>query len=51
LDEQERNRKREGLILSRQRLNQQLQTASDLRHREMLERAIAELNSQLSSLE
>jgi hypothetical protein len=51
LDEQERNRKREGLILSRQRLAQQLQAASNLRHREMLERAIAELDSQLSSLE
>jgi hypothetical protein len=51
LDEQERNRKREGLILSRQRLAQQLQAASNLRHREMLERAIAELDSQLSSFE
>jgi DNA-directed RNA polymerase alpha subunit len=48
-DEQQRNRKREGLLLSRQRLTQQLQTACNARHRQMLEQAIAELDRQLSS--
>lgn len=48
-DEQQRNRKREGLLLSRERLTQQLQAATNPRHRQMLEQAIAELDSQLSS--
>ena len=47
--EQQRNRKREGLLLSRERLTQQLQAATNPRHRQMLEQAIAELDSQLSS--
>ncbi len=50
-NEQQRNRKREGLLLSRGRLRQQLQAASHPRHRQMLERAIAELDRQLSSFE
>ncbi len=50
-DEQQRNRKREGLLLSRGRLTQQLQAASNPRHRQMLEQAIAELDRQLSSFE
>ncbi|MGD1214958.1 MAG: hypothetical protein ABR861_08220 [Terriglobales bacterium] len=50
-DEQQRNRKREGLLLSRGRLTQQLQAASNPRHREMLEQAIAELDRQLLSFE
>jgi len=49
--EQQRNRKREGLLLSRGRLTQQLQAASHPRHRQMLEQAIAELDRQLSSSE
>jgi len=49
LAEQERNRKREGLLLSRGRLTQQLLAASNPRHRQMLEQAIAELDSQLSA--
>ena len=48
-DEQQRNRKRAGLLLSRGRLTQQLQAASHPRHRQMLEQAIAELDRQLSS--
>jgi hypothetical protein len=47
--EQQRNRKREGLLLSRKRLTQQLQAAGNARHRQMLEQAIAELDRQLSS--
>jgi hypothetical protein len=49
--EQERNRKREGLRLSHERLIQQLQAASKPQHRQMLEQAIAELERQLSSFE
>src|SRR6266446_9683374 len=48
-DEQQRNRKREGLLLSRKRLTQQLQAAYNPRHRQMLGQAIAELDRQLSS--
>jgi hypothetical protein len=50
-DEQQRNRKREGLLLSRGRLLQQLQAAGHPRHRQMLEQSVAELDRQLSSLE
>jgi len=50
-DGQQRNRKREGLLLSRGRLTQQLQAASHPRHRQMLEQAIAELDRQLSSFD
>lgn len=49
--EQQRNRKLEGLLLSRRRLTQQLQAADNPRHRQMLEQAIAELDRQLSSFE
>jgi hypothetical protein len=49
-EQQQRNRKREGLLLSRQRLTQQLQLAINPRHREMLEQAVAELDRQLSAL-
>ncbi|HXY77646.1 MAG TPA: hypothetical protein VEH47_02450 [Candidatus Acidoferrales bacterium] len=48
-DEQQRNRRRENLLLSRKRLTQQLQAADNTRHRQMLEQAIAELDRQLSS--
>ena len=49
-DEQQRNRRRESLLLSQKRLTQQLQAAGNPRHRQMLEQAIAELDRQLSSL-
>ncbi len=48
--EQQCNRKREGLLLSKERLSQQLIAAVNPRHRQMLEQALAELDSQLSSL-
>jgi len=48
-DQQKCNRKREGLLLSRERLIQQLQVASHPR-RQMLAQAIADLDNQLSSL-
>jgi hypothetical protein len=49
--QQERNRKRDGLLLSRERLTQQLQTATNSRHRQMLQQGLAELDRQLSSFE
>jgi hypothetical protein len=49
--DQKRNRHRQGLLLSRERLTQQLQSASNPRHREMLEQSIAELNKQLAYFE
>ena len=49
-DEQKRNRKRDGLVLSRERLTRELQTASHASRRQMLQQAIAELDSQLSAL-
>jgi len=49
--DQQRNRKREGLSLSRRRLHQQLQSVSNPQHRLMLQRAIADLDLQLSSLQ
>lgn len=39
--------KRKGLELSRQRVLQQLEVASNPQHRSMLESALAELNAQL----
>jgi hypothetical protein len=50
-EQQQRNRKHEGLLLSRKLLAQQLQAAGNPRHRQILEQAIAELDSQLSSFE
>ena len=50
-EQQQRNRKREGLLLSRKHLAQQLQAAGNPRHRQTLEQAIAELDSQLSLFE
>lgn len=49
-EQRERNRKREGLALSRKRLTQQLEAASNPRHRQMLEAALADLDRQLASL-
>jgi len=47
--EQPRNRKREGLLLSRERLSQQLRGTSNPHRRQMLEQAITDLDSQLAS--
>jgi hypothetical protein len=49
--EQQRTRKREGLLLSRGRLVLELQAAANPRRRQMLEQSIAELDRQLSSLQ
>lgn len=40
--------KRQGLELSRKRILQQLETASNSRHRQMLEAALKDLESQLT---
>ena len=50
-EQRERDRKRQGLLLSRSHLSRQLETAGNPRHRQMLSAAIAELDRQLSSLE
>jgi hypothetical protein len=50
-EQRERDRKRQGLLLSRSHLSRQLEAAPNPRHRQMLTDAIAELDRQLSSLE
>jgi hypothetical protein len=50
-ESRERNRKREGLNLSRKRLTRQLETASNPRHRQMLQAALADLDHQLASFQ
>jgi hypothetical protein len=42
--------RRKGLELSRQRVLQQIQVATNPQHREMLGRALADLDNQLKSL-
>jgi len=46
-----RDRKHQGLLLSRSHLSRQLEAAQNPRHRQMLTEAIADLDRQLSSLE
>ena len=50
-EQRQRNRKREGLALSRKRLGQQLDVATNPRHRQMLQEALADLDRQLASFE
>lgn len=45
-----RRRAKEGLLLSRQRVLQQLERVTDIRARTMLDQALAELNEQLAKL-
>jgi hypothetical protein len=47
-EQQERDRKRQGLALSRKRLTQQMEGATNPRHRQMLAQSIAEVDRQLS---
>jgi len=49
--QQKLNRQREGLLLARKRLADQLQTATHAQHRQMLEQALAEIDKQLSCFE
>jgi hypothetical protein len=46
-----RKRQIDGLVLSRQRVRQQLAAAQDPRHRQMLEGALADLDRRLHDLE
>jgi hypothetical protein len=43
-------REMEGLLLSRQRVLQQLSAAHDMRHRQMLESALADLEQKIHDL-
>jgi len=43
-------RKRQGLLLSRQHVLQQLEAAQNLRHREILQNALAGLDAQIARL-
>jgi hypothetical protein len=43
-------RQRQGLLLSRQHVLQQLEAAQNPRHRELLQRALANLDAQLARL-
>ena len=49
-EEAAKQRKRQGLILSRARVVDQLSLAQNPSHRQMLERALAELDQQLAQL-
>jgi hypothetical protein len=49
--QRERDRKRYGLLLSRTRLAQQLESSQNPRLRQMLADSIAELDRQLSSIQ
>ena len=50
-DKADAQRKKETLLLARTYLLQQLQSSQNPRHREMLEKALADLEKQLASTE
>lgn len=49
--QQELNRRREGLLLSRKRLVGQLESSVHPAHRHMIEQSLAEIDRQLASFE
>jgi hypothetical protein len=49
-DQLARQRQRQGLLLSRARVRQQLETAQNADHRRMLEGALADLDAQIARL-
>jgi hypothetical protein len=49
-EEVERLHQREGLVLSRKRISDQLETAKNLRHKQMLEAALADLDAKIAAL-
>ena len=51
IEEQEIDRKRQGLLLSRSNLSRQLEKSENPRHRQMLTDSLAELDRQLASLQ
>jgi len=50
-DQQKLNRQREGLLLSRTRLVRRIAASTNVQHRRMLERALAEIDRQLAAFE
>jgi hypothetical protein len=50
-EQTEGRRKRDGLILSRKNIEARLEVATLPAHREMLEKALADLNRQIAELE
>jgi hypothetical protein len=50
-EQQDRDRKRQGLLLSRTHLSRQLEAAENPRRRQLLADGIAELDRQLASLQ
>lgn len=46
----EGRRKRDGLILSKKNIERRLEAATNAAHREMLERALTDLNRQIAEL-
>jgi hypothetical protein len=51
VEEAEQWREREGLLLSRQRVLQQLEGSQNPRHRKLIQDALADLDEKLSRLE
>jgi hypothetical protein len=49
-DQLTHQRQRQGLLLSRTRVIQQLEAAQNTQHRQMLESALADLNAELARL-
>jgi hypothetical protein len=49
-DQLARQRQRQGLLLSRTRVIQQLETAQNAQHRQMLESALADLDARIARL-
>jgi len=45
-----KQRRRQGLLLSRQHVLQQLEVAQNSRHRELLQKALSDLDAQLARL-
>jgi hypothetical protein len=50
-DERERRARRDGLLLARARMRNDLESAIDARYRAMLEQAISHLDREISALE
>lgn len=50
-EQTEGRRKRDGLLLSRKKVAAQLESATNPVHRQMLERALADLDRQLANLQ
>lgn len=46
-----RSQKREGLTLSRKRVLEQLRTTQNVRHRQLLEDALADLDAKIANLD